>query len=72
MGHFSKKNESYCPFWIECNSQCMRRLGGLFIPLPYYADQFCKTGQFTNCGHYLLGNLLTMERSESLANAYNS
>jgi len=64
MTHFSKKNDSNCPFWIECNAQCMRRLGGVYIPLPHYTELLCKTRQYTNCSHYLLGSLVAMNKAE--------
>lgn len=71
MAHFSENNESRCPFWTECNSQCMRRLGGVYIPFPYYVELFCKSGQFTNCSHYLLGSLLTRERADSFRDVHS-
>ncbi|MEW6520222.1 MAG: hypothetical protein AB1461_12500 [Thermodesulfobacteriota bacterium] len=72
MSHFSKKKGSSCPFWIECNSQCLRRLGGVYIPLQYYVETFCKTREFVSCGHYLLANLLTREKADSFEHAHNT
>lgn len=71
MSHFSENNESRCPYWIECNSQCMRRMGGIYIPLQYYVEFFCKSGQFTNCSHYLLGSIFTRERADSNSDVQN-
>ena len=68
---FSKNTGSSCPFWLECNSQCMRRLGGVYIPLPYYVEFFCKTDQYSSCSQYLRGNLLAREKADNFRNAHN-